>query len=830
MVIWGILEDNSGNLWLSGNNGLSRFNPKTEECRNYNRYDGLQGNQFTMRAYHQGEDGEMFFGGVNGFNAFYPEDIKDNPFMPAVAITDFKIANKSVSTGKQEDGRTILNKSITATNEIELSYKDNVEFQFAALHYAASENNKYAYMLEGFDNGWNYTDAQHRFAIYKNMNPGKYVFKVKASNNDGLWNEEGVSLQIIVIPPFWQTAWFKSVCGLLALAGLIGIYEIKVRAIKAHKVALEAQVVKRTSELEEATEALKKSNEERIEHALQLQRMEAEHVHQIDLMKLRFFTNISHEFRTPLTLILGPLEKMLSGGETSRKHLAMMYRNAQNLQRLMNQILDFRKLESGKLKLEASFGDIIEFIAKIVDSFQPLADRKNIDYKFRSSVEILEGWFDTDKLDKILCNLLANALKFTPDGGKVSIFVKSVTCSKTGEHHNSALSSEKWVHIKVCDTGIGVDANKIRLLFDRFYQVDDQSTRQFEGTGIGLALAKDLVELHYGSIEVTSEKGEGSTFIVKIPIGKEYLKSDEVIEHVLPLGSESAGAKIPILDIAAGSPAEEAAYQNMEEQQSAPVILIVEDNADMRSYICDELSSQYRVCQAADGIEGMDKAFESVPDLIIADVMMPQMNGEQMCQRLKSDERTNHIPLIMLTARSSEEHTIQGLESGADDYIAKPFNMQILKTRVSNLLDSRRKLREKYSRQIWLEPNDIAMESVDEKFLRRAMEIVEEHMSDSQFGVEMFSKNLFMSRMNLYRKLKALTGQTPNQFIRTLRLKKAAKLLVECGMSVTEAMYEVGFNSFSYFRKVFREQFGLPPAEYAASQRQGKTEQLKPGI
>lgn len=308
------------------------------------------------------------------------------------------------------------------------------------------------------------------------------------------------------------------------------------------------------------------------------------------------------------------------------------------------------------------------------------------------------------------------------------------------------------------------------------------------------------------------------------------MKSDEVIEHVLPLGSESAGAKIPILDIAAGSPAEEAAYQNMEEQQSAPVILIVEDNADMRSYICDELSSQYRVCQAADGIEGMDKAFESVPDLIIADVMMPQMNGEQMCQRLKSDERTNHIPLIMLTARSSEEHTIQGLESGADDYIAKPFNMQILKTRVSNLLDSRRKLREKYSRQIWLEPNDIAMESVDEKFLRRAMEIVEEHMSDSQFGVEMFSKNLFMSRMNLYRKLKALTGQTPNQFIRTLRLKKAAKLLVECGMSVTEAMYEVGFNSFSYFRKVFREQFGLPPAEYAASQRQGKTEQLKPGI
>ncbi len=782
-LIYGILEDDHGHLWLSTNNGLSKFNPVTKTFKNYSVSDGLQGKVFGVACY-KSKSGEMFFGGSNGFNAFNPDSISENKHIPAIVITDFQLFNKSVAPGDDSP----LKKAISETREIRLSHdQDVISFEFAALDFTNADQNKYAYKMEGVDPEWVYTDASRRFATYTKLDPGKYVFKVKGSNNDGLWNEEGTSVRIIITPPWWRSH-LAFACYILIFFGiLIGLRQFELR---------------RT----------------RLRGELKMRRFESQKLQEIDSMKSRFFANISHEFRTPLTLILGPLGKMLSQAKNKEKkqELKMMQRNAQRLQRLINQLLDLSKIEAGKMKLLTRPENIVALLNRIVQSFESQAKLKGIELKFHSEQNEIIAYIDRDKIENIFYNLLSNALKFTSEGGTVECRIRirpePELLQRLSDSEIQNLKSE--IIIAVSDTGIGIPQDRLDKVFDRFYQVDDSYTREHEGSGIGLALTKELVDLHHGKITVESELNKGTTFTVYLPIGKGHLKPEEIIAEK-PV--EEIQPEISSGEIGMGIEAEEK-VKAQSRQKALPLVLIVEDNADMRSYLQDCLARDYRVIEAVDGEDGLHRAIDKIPDLIISDVMMPKMDGFQFCERVKSDERTSHIPVILLTARATAESKIKGLELGADDYLIKPFDRTELQVRAKNLIEQRRKLRERFSRNIALQPQEIAVTSYDEKFLQRAMAIIEQHLANPDFDVTILSRAIGMSRMQLHRKLYALTNQSTNKFIRSLRLKRAADLLNQKYGNVAQIAYEVGFNNPSYFAECFRKQFGKLPSEYKVEQ------------
>ncbi|MGH7450766.1 MAG: ATP-binding protein, partial [bacterium] len=500
-VINGILEDEAGHLWVSTNRGISKFDPEREGFRNYDVTDGLQNSEFNRGAYYRSPAprDEMFFGGISGLNMFFPQALQDNPHLPPVVLTDFKLFNKSV--GLSTAGETALQKVIAETDEIHLSYKDNVfSFEFAALEYTAPEKNQYAYKMEGFDRDWLYAGAK-REAVYTNLAPGEYTFRVKASNNDGVWNEQGASVKVIIAPPFWRTWWAYTLYILFITGLLYGItrYEL-------NRMRLKAQ--------------------------LKLRHLEAEKLKELDALKSHFFSNISHEFRTPLTLILGPIEKLLAGtkDKNAEQDLNLMRNNAANLLRLINQLLDLAKLESGKMRLQASQGDLIQCLRTMTAAFESLAKIRNIALHFHAPVASLTAWFNRDQMEKVFSNLLSNAIKFTPDGGSVEVAVSSNSQHTLPLPSATATSPANFVEITVKDTGIGVLPDKLPHVFDRFYQAESASTRKFEGTGIGLSLVKELVELHYGSVEITSEEGRGTEVVVRLPLGKAHLSEDEIVE------------------------------------------------------------------------------------------------------------------------------------------------------------------------------------------------------------------------------------------------------------------------------------------------------------
>jgi len=784
-TVWGILGDNNGCLWLSTNQGLSKFDPQTGAFRNYDVNDGLQSNEFNQGAYFKsGKTGELFFGGINGFNVFHPDSLIDNPHIPPIVITDFKVFNESVS----------LNDILSMTQEIKLSYQQNFfSFEFAALDYSNPAKNQYAYKLEGLDADWLYSGTR-RFASYTNVDPGEYIFRIKGSNNDGLWNEEGSSVKIIITPPFWKTAWAYALY--IILIGLV-LYALRVFEVRRMHLRNE----------------------------LRRREFEAQKLQEIDQLKSRFFANISHEFRTPLTLIKGPLEKLLSGehrGDTKELY-RMMHRNAARLLNLINQLLDLSKLESGRMALQTQPENIAEFLRAIVMSFLSMAERKRVKLNYIGTEELLIIYIDRDKLEKIVVNLLSNALKFTPEGGSVIVDCACPTAEGKQGIPQSEMSG--FVEITVQDTGPGIPAEYLPHIFDRFYQIDSSHTRDQEGTGIGLALTKELVEIHHGEISVKSEIGKGSTFTVRLPMGKAHLKPEEI---------EERGAKDEEREVRSGKPDIKHQQQLMTtndakqmtgeaqmtlestDKQELATILIVEDNADLRNYIRGHLKNEYQVFEAADGVEGLEQAMKAIPNLIISDVMMPQMGGFELCAKLKTDERTSHIPVILLSARASSESKIEGLETGADDYLTKPFDAHELQIRIKNLIEQRKKLRERFRKEIVLQPSEIAVTSADEKFLERAMKSINQHLADPDFGIETFVKEAGMSRMQLHRKLKALAGYSASEFIRIMRLKRAAYLLLHGKETVAEIAYQVGFNSPSYFTRCFREQFGVPPSEYVS--------------
>ncbi|MFC2083755.1 two-component regulator propeller domain-containing protein [Bacteroidota bacterium] len=766
--ICGILEDDYGNIWISTRKGLAKFNPGLDQqphVKNYYAEDGLQGNVFQRGVYYKSKNGEMFFGDTNGLTTFNPHS-NINTSIPKIAITDFQLFNKPVEIGSDD---TPLNKPISESDEIILSYDQNVfSFQITVLHYSEPEKNRFAYMMEGIDKEWIYPKEQGRWVDYMQLDHGDYVFRVKGSNSDGVWDEEGISLSVIITPPWWATWWAYSIYGLLFF---ITIY------------------------------ALRRYDMKRVmyKHNLELKNIETEKYREIDRMKSTFFTNISHEFRTPLTLILGPIKYIIK--ETSKndikKQAGIIKRNASRLLDLINQLLDLSKLDAGKLKLHASYGNLVTLVKRQTMLFESLANRKNIALKVIWEKEQMQIYFDKEKMEKILTNLLSNAFKFTSEGGAIVVELKETT--------------ENSVELKIKDTGIGIPQEEIPRLFDRFYQVDLSPSREHSGTGIGLALTKELVELHHGSITVNSRIDEGTEFIIELPLGKEHLETDEIVEIIDQPKKEiieseeeqSLTETIPRTEI------------SNDFDDDKMVLLVVEDNRDVREFIKESLGDEYNVEEAENGEEGVKKALEIIPDLIISDLMMPKMDGNKLTSVLKNDEKTSHIPIIILTAKSEQKSKLEGLTLGADDYLTKPFDTDELLVRINNLIDIRRKLQEKYQRAEFLpsEADKKKLVSIDEQFMRRVMEVINEHIAEENFSIEEFGVEIGMSRMQLHRKLKALTGNSAGKFVRLIRLEKALKLIKKKTGTISEIAYSVGFGSPTYFTRCFKEEYGYPPSE-----------------
>ncbi|PZX16387.1 signal transduction histidine kinase [Breznakibacter xylanolyticus] len=773
-------EDDQGNIWMSTLNGLAcvrmvnATSPLTFEyvIKTYDLMDGLQGMEFNEHASYKTHRGELLFGGVNGFNLFVPSHIVDVDDPTSVILTDFKLQNRSVRVGEAVDGRVVLTSAIGSMSEIHLKHFQNVfSFEFSALNHLYPDKVTYRYQLEGFNEHWIMTDAHNRIATYTNLNPGEYVLRVAAAGNDGRWGE-AFELRILIIPPFYATK-VAFVIYFLLLLGMIVLW---------------ATIIRRREHLK----YLRK--QERVEH----QRM-----HELDAMKIRFFTNVSHEFRTPLTLILTPLDKLmqLAPTEEMRVQLQMIQRNGKRLLNLVNQLLDFRKMEVQSIALNPSYGNIVRFMKDTADSFNDLSESKNISYQFRSNVDSFFMWFDHDKMEKVLFNLMSNAFKFTPSGGAITVSLNVIA----GDGRGVAVVGADCVELRVSDTGIGIAPDKLERVFDRFFQNEGNGALTNQGSGIGLALTQEFVRLHKGVVSVESEVDLGSSFIVQIPVVGDATHKPVDVDGVVTVDNKQVDALPGQVSDNAGNA----------ENEDKPLVLIVEDNEDLRFYLKENLRMQYRIVEAADGMDGWQKVQALQPTLVVTDVMMPVMDGLELSRKMKQDAQTSHIPVIILTARNTHEQKIEGLETGADDYLTKPFSYEILELKIKKLIASRQELHKTLNLQYEIKPGEIGITSMDEKFIQRALDLVEKNISNTDFSVEKMSREMGVSRGHLYNKTMALTGKTPIEFIRIMRLKRAAQLLAKSQMTVAEIAYEVGFNDPKYFSKYFKDEFGMSPSEYA---------------
>lgn len=773
--VMSIIPDDKGNLWIGTENGLSKFDIQTGTFVNYFVRHGLPVNQFRPQSVTRGEDGELFFGTVRGMISFYPDSIHINQYIAPVKITDLEIQNQKVHPGEN----SVLKRSNTYTENIELKHSQgHLTFEFAILNYREPELNQYKYMLEGLDMDWIYS-GRRNFAIYSNLKPGEYIFQVAGANNDGVWNEEGTSLDLLINPPPWLTFWAYIVYTVILAGIVLWIWRYQV-------------------------------NRSRLRTAVEIERIEKEKVEEIDQMRSRFFANISHEFRTPLTLLLGPIEEFKKNlpalSSKNRSLLQTMKRNARRLQQLINQLLEISKLETGTVKMQVSEGNLTEFIRTIVLSFLSLAESKQIGYDYDLPEFPGPVYFDRDKLEKILANLVSNAFKFTPKGGEIMINLKYIGSEKD--------DVSLFAEISVQDTGKGIYPEELNKVFNRFYQVSDSDTREQEGTGIGLALTKELMDLYRGDIRVESKIGEGSTFSVKLPVSKAYFNEDEIV------ASPSLAEEETVEEITdSGIPEETISTkaQSIVKDRDSPLILIVEDHIDLRKYISRNLANENRILEAENGKEGLDKAIERIPDLVITDLTMPEMDGLELCEKLKDDDRTSHIPVIMLTARADRESKLKGLKTGADDYLIKPFDAEELQVRTINLIEQRRKLKEIFLQELRIKPLDEALHFQGDRLLRKVLDILRKNMGNMDYNVDRLPGELNMSRSQMFKKIDALTGSGPGELLRIMRLKKAAEHILTGKQNITQIMYEVGFQSPSYFARSFREYFGVNPSGYKKS-------------
>ena len=753
-------------------NGIFCFNPKDESLFQFKTEDGLPTNEFTANASTQTPDGLMVFGNY-AQTIFDPLSFQPGILKVKPQLTSLLVNNKPVTIGNNEDSVLFsIPESIGTLDELKFDYLHNVfTIEFASMQLSSPKKELYKYKLDGFDANWIETDWKDRTATYTNLDPGDYLFRVKATNHDGMWSENERTLKVIILPPPWRTWWAYTGYSLFVVGLLFA----------ARRTIVQRERLKSNLQLAKV--------EQEKEH------IELEKAQEVDRVKTSFFTNISHEFRTPLTLIKGPvqniIEQFVSGQKEIDKQkvvdqLKLVQRNSDHLLKLINQLLDLAKLESGSLKIEKSEGDLFSFIRALASSFESFARQKNVSIHVDVPTDSCTALFDKDKLETILINLVNNAIKFTSSHGDVNV--------------KARLENDQLI-LSVIDTGIGIPEDQQSKIFERFHQVSE--AHKEVGTGIGLSLVKELVALMGGSISVISKVGEGSEFTVVLPIEVMQIIENEFNSEVgqLPVTSH--------LQLATET------KPNEGEDSTKPHVLVVEDNADLRAFIIDSLGNEFYFLEAGDGKQGLEIAKREVPDLIISDVMMPEMDGITMATKIKKDIHTSHIPLILLTAKSTEDSKLSGLQSGADDYLTKPFNKNELLLKVRNGVNRQIKLREKLRAELMSTAPKVEVLSEDEQFLNNVKEKILERLSDEQLSVESLAEDMGMSRVQLYRKISGLTDISVNELIRKLRLQRAAQLLQQKWGPVSQVAYEVGFSNLSYFSKVFKEEFGVLPSEYA---------------
>ncbi len=760
--VFGILETAGGILWLSTGSGLSRFEPDTEVFNNFNETNGLINLEFNFNAAFKTQEGDFLFGGINGFTRFDPMAFSPNLNIPPVVFTRLLRNNQEVAIGEDAG---VLNHSLNATTELVFAY-DEADFtiEFAALDYFSAGNNHYAYMLEGLDRDWNYSTGETQ-ASYTIQREGEYTFRLLGANSDGVWNPNERQISVVVLPPPWRSWWAYLIY--LTLIGLTVFALIRFLRLR-HKVQLQ--------------EVAKQQQDELME------------------MKLRFFTNITHEFRTPLTLILGPLEQLLNKTnpkEEVGRQLGLINRNAQRLLNLVNQVLTFRRLATDHEPLRVSECLLTEFMDDVYASFEGVAEIRGIEYQLVHEVDDLYLWCDQSKLEKVFFNLLSNAFKFTPDGGEITV--------------GTARLGEDRVKIWVRDTGIGIPKELHPEVFKRFYEKSVGKQSNIKSSGIGLAVSRKMVELHGGDIYIEECTPPGAKFVVELKLGQEHF-SEVVTEFDAPVKEEP---QLP------GFVEEELMGINtVSETTGGQTILVVDDNEDVRTYVASIFSPQYHVLQATTGKHGLTVARQSLPALVISDVMMPEMDGMAFCHALKNDLEISHIPVILLTARSGQPFKLKGLRTGADDYVTKPFNPEELILRVANMLSNRQRFKDSFQTTLAVEPSRVEVTSIDEEFLLRVLKIAEEHVHDPGYKVEHFARELAVSRTLLFNKLKALTGQTPSKFLKNFRMKRAAQLLADSDYRISKIAEMVGFRDDRYFSECFKKQYGVAPGNYRKTQQE----------
>ena len=771
-TVYTIVVDHDDQLWMSTSAGISQFDPQTKTFTNFNKNNGIHISEFTPGSGMVTANNEIFFGGNDGFVSFYPQQFEINNFAPPVVITKISINNQPLE-----------NMDMIAEKTLRLNHKQsNITIEFSALNFVYPHQNQYAYKLEGFDREWNEVGTR-RTAYYTNIQPGNYTFLVKGSNNDGVWNEQGARLLISISRQPWNTWWAWT---LYLIAIVAGIYMV------VHSSRVRTQ----------------------LRNNIRIKQIEQENMEELHQTKIKLFTNFSHELRTPLTLILTPLDDILQNNNlTPALHdaLHLMHKNANRLLYTVNQLMDFRKKESGHLQLKAAEGNIVKFVHEIFIAFNELARSRNIDFHFDCALESKQLWYDRNLLEKVLFNLLSNAFKNTSDGGKINVSMMPVNIDALKRDFSGNIGRlpalEDFVLIAVNDSGTGIPEPEMEKIFDPFYQVHRQGIPQPFGTGIGLNLSKGIIELHQGAIWAANTSDSGAIFRIVLPEGNSHLRESELEPDFR--NSEDSSHYL-IKNTIETAPEQDAGTQT---GQTGHSVLIVEDNADVRHYVKSHLGKYYAIFEACNGQEAFDTAVELLPDLVVSDIMMPVMDGIELCHRLKDDLRTGHIPVILLTARVTVMQVQEGFECGADDYITKPFNSTLLVTRIKNLIASREKLRKLFGEKTSFMFPELPTSSVDSRFMDLVYKYIIDNLTETDLNMDNFCKEVGMSRSNFYRKISTLSDSNPNELIRNTRLQFAAKHLRETNLSISEIAYNVGFSSPSYFTKMFRTHFKMSPSE-----------------
>ncbi|WP_162946190.1 hybrid sensor histidine kinase/response regulator transcription factor [Chitinophaga barathri] len=775
----GLEIDDQGYIWLAGN-GLQRFDPRTGAVVRYDKNDGLQGNSFKVNSSCRGAEGVLFFGGINGLSYFRPADITSNPVVAAPQITRLSVNNEPEDSTRY----------ITADAAVRLNHlQNNFVISFSAMHYANPLKCRFRYMLKGHDDTWQYTDGKSAGAAYSNLEFKDYTFLVEASNNDGVWSGRQASIMITVIPPWWKSTAAKLFYILFFIGALLGIYVYQARWYRLkNELALRAAA-------ERQREAIHQQREQLYQQQLQL------------------FTNISHDFRTPLTLIRGPLERLVSEDEQpTRAHAyQLMLRNVKRLISLVSELMNFKKVADGAIRLQVQPMSVSEFCQSLYEEFAALAEGKNIRFdvidKTGSGTSV--NYFDAQVLEKILLNLLNNAFKYTDNGGQVTLqyflekelFKPSFNAGLQLPHE---LKASQYIYFLVTDTGIGITEASLPDIFDRYFRVSNHHL----GSGVGLALVKSLTHLHKGEIAVFSERNKGTEFLVALPWGKENYSAGEIIVPGIQKGSQ-----LEQLDNEIAAPLNLTPMPNVTIRKSKH-ILLVEDNLELRTFLRESLEPYYHVHEAGDGSSAIIIAAELNPDLIVSDVMMPGVNGIELCKYIKQTFETSHIPFVILSAKDGLDTKLEGLESGADYYFAKPLSTSLLLLTINNIFDRTGKLKRRYTKDHLIEATELVHSQKDKDFMNTLLQIIEDNIQNPDLEVDFLCVRMNISRTKLYQKIKGISGQSVGEFVKTIRLKRAIYIMTHEDVTLGEVADRIGLQSSSYFSRMFKKEYGSSPSEF----------------